>query len=49
MPREEAGEIAGIIEKETKKLFGDKTLVIACGSYRRGKASCGDVDCLITR
>ena len=32
-----------------KELFGDIVKVVCCGSYRRGKAQCGDVDILITR
>ena len=49
MPREEAGEIADFVKSESVKLFGDAIQVTACGSYRRGKKTCGDVDCLITR
>ena len=49
MPREEAGEIADFVKTEAEKLFGEAIQVTACGSFRRGKQTCGDVDCLITR
>ena len=32
-----------------KKIFGDNIRVETCGSYRRGRPQCGDVDILITR
>ena len=41
--------IAETVSKECKKLFGQNISATACGSFRRGKANCGDVDCLITR
>ena len=49
MPRDEATQIATIVKEEAKKLFGKSAEVIACGSYRRGRETCGDVDCLVTR
>ena len=49
MPREEATIIADTVREEARKLFGDSVEVTACGSYRRGKPTCGDVDCLVTR
>lgn len=47
MPREEAGAIEKVVREATLAL--DPGLVaVACGSYRRGKATCGDVDVLIS-
>jgi len=49
MPRAEAATIAETIKRGATKLFKKNIVVTACGSYRRGKATCGDVDVLITR
>ena len=49
MPRSEAKKIYEVVENTALKIFGKKIKVIACGSYRRGKPTCGDVDILITR
>uniref|UniRef100_A0A3P9K3W8 DNA polymerase lambda n=1 Tax=Oryzias latipes TaxID=8090 RepID=A0A3P9K3W8_ORYLA len=47
MPREEAAAIEKVVREAVRTL--DPGLVaVACGSYRRGKATCGDVDVLIT-
>ncbi|XP_028269288.1 DNA polymerase lambda [Parambassis ranga] len=47
MPREEAAAIEKVVRDATKAT--DPGLVaMACGSYRRGKATCGDVDVLIS-
>ncbi|XP_072875389.1 DNA polymerase lambda isoform X2 [Chlorocebus sabaeus] len=47
MPREEATEIEQTVQKAAQA-FNSRLLCVACGSYRRGKATCGDVDVLIT-
>lgn len=47
MPREEAAEIEAVV-KSTALNLQSGLEVVACGSYRRGKATCGDVDVLIT-
>ncbi|CAG5130199.1 unnamed protein product [Candidula unifasciata] len=47
MPREEAGEIERVV-KEAAESLQDGIIAQACGSYRRGKPTCGDVDVLIT-
>lgn len=47
MPREEAAEIRQTV-LESAQVFNPGLLCVACGSYRRGKATCGDVDVLIT-
>ncbi|XP_040848210.1 DNA polymerase lambda [Ochotona curzoniae] len=47
MPREEAAEIEQTV-REAAQAFNPGLLCVACGSYRRGKATCGDVDVLIT-
>ena len=49
MPRAEATTIADAIKSGATKIFKKNIIVTACGSYRRGKKNCGDVDCLITR
>lgn len=47
MPRDEAGAIEKMVSNAARAV--DPLLVsVACGSYRRGKATCGDVDVLIT-
>ncbi|XP_028313279.1 DNA polymerase lambda isoform X2 [Gouania willdenowi] len=47
MPRAEAAAIEKVVRDATQAI--DPGLVaMACGSYRRGKATCGDVDVLIT-
>ncbi|XP_070288560.1 DNA polymerase lambda isoform X2 [Myotis yumanensis] len=47
MPREEAAEIEQTV-RESAQAFSPGLLCVACGSYRRGKATCGDVDVLLT-
>ncbi|CAL8358476.1 unnamed protein product [Boreogadus saida] len=47
MPREEAGAIEELV-REAVLAIDPALLAMACGSYRRGKATCGDVDVLIT-
>jgi len=46
IPRSEAEEIENVVKTEAQKLVPGAQCV-TCGSYRRGKASCGDVDVLI--
>lgn len=47
MPRSEAGDIEKMVSQAARTI--DPSLIcVACGSYRRGKATCGDVDVLIT-
>ncbi|XP_068448511.1 DNA polymerase lambda-like [Clinocottus analis] len=47
MPREEAGAIEKVL-KEAAQAVDPGLVAMACGSYRRGKASCGDVDVLVS-
>ncbi|XP_053548461.1 DNA polymerase lambda [Bombina bombina] len=47
MPREEAGRIEQTVREEAHKINPD-LMSVACGSYRRKKQTCGDVDVLIT-
>ncbi|XP_006880072.1 PREDICTED: DNA polymerase lambda isoform X1 [Elephantulus edwardii] len=47
MPREEATEIQQTV-RESAQALNPGLLCVACGSYRRGKATCGDVDVLVT-
>lgn len=47
MPREEAAEIERTV-KDVAAVVAPGIIAHACGSYRRGKLTCGDVDVLIT-
>ncbi|XP_072476643.1 DNA polymerase lambda isoform X2 [Notamacropus eugenii] len=47
IPREEAAEIEQTV-REAAHTLNPGLLSVACGSYRRGKATCGDVDVLVT-
>lgn len=47
MPRAEAGLIADTVARAAFSIQPGLT-VVPCGSYRRGRAMCGDVDVLIT-
>ncbi|KAM7074025.1 DNA polymerase lambda isoform 2-T2 [Molossus nigricans] len=47
MPREEATKIEQTV-RESAQAINPGLLCVACGSYRRGKATCGDVDVLLT-
>ncbi|XP_064419037.1 DNA polymerase lambda [Latimeria chalumnae] len=47
MPREEAAEIEKTV-RDMALSINPGLVAITCGSYRRGKATCGDVDVLIT-
>ncbi|XP_074151486.1 DNA polymerase lambda [Sminthopsis crassicaudata] len=47
IPREEAAEIEQTV-REAAHSLNPGLLSVACGSYRRGKATCGDVDVLVT-
>ncbi|XP_054437370.1 DNA polymerase lambda isoform X4 [Pteronotus mesoamericanus] len=47
IPREEAAEIEQTV-RESAQALNPGLLCVACGSYRRGKVTCGDVDVLLT-
>ncbi|XP_010152386.1 PREDICTED: DNA polymerase lambda [Eurypyga helias] len=47
MPREEAAEIEETVRQAALALKPG-LVCVACGSYRRGKPTCGDVDVLVT-
>ncbi|XP_048843754.1 DNA polymerase lambda [Brienomyrus brachyistius] len=47
MPREEAAAIEKTV-RDAAHCLNPGLLAVACGSYRRRKATCGDVDVLIT-
>ncbi|NXI56583.1 DPOLL polymerase, partial [Chloroceryle aenea] len=47
MPREEAAEIEQTVRQAALALKPG-LMCVACGSYRRGKPTCGDVDVLVT-
>ncbi|KAJ8316904.1 hypothetical protein KUTeg_004808 [Tegillarca granosa] len=47
MPWEEAGEIEKFV-RETAESIPDGIIAQGCGSYRRKKSTCGDVDVLVT-
>lgn len=48
MPRSEAEAIVGVVRQAAMRLFGPRLRLVACGSYRRGAPTCGDVDILVT-
>ncbi|XP_051474467.1 DNA polymerase lambda isoform X1 [Apus apus] len=47
MPREEAADIEQTVRQAALALMPG-LVCVACGSYRRGKPTCGDVDVLVT-
>jgi DNA polymerase lambda len=47
IPRSEVESISGIVEKAAKELEPGVWLE-TCGSYRRGKSSCGDIDVVLS-
>lgn len=48
MAREEVKEICDYVEKVAREKAGSRVLnVVPCGSYRRGRALCGDADVLM--
>ena len=47
MPRAEAGELAALVQEEAE-LVRPGVEVTACGSYRRGLDTCGDLDVLLS-
>ncbi|TNN71224.1 DNA polymerase lambda [Liparis tanakae] len=47
MPREEAAAIEKVL-KNAAQVLDPGLVAMACGSYRRGKATCGDVDVLVS-
>ena len=46
IPRAEVGRIRNCVQEAAAALCSD-IIAVTCGSYRRGKATCGDVDILL--
>ncbi|CAK9064443.1 unnamed protein product [Durusdinium trenchii] len=47
IPRQEVASIVERVEAAAQQRFGLRLRVEACGSYRRGRDTCGDVDLLL--
>jgi DNA polymerase/3'-5' exonuclease PolX len=47
IPRDEVSEIEELIRKEVESI-DPQLLITTCGSYRRQKPTCGDIDILVT-
>ena len=47
IPREEVVLIEGVVRETIQALVGKELECMTCGSYRRGRSHCGDVDVLI--
>lgn len=47
IPRDEVSEIVAMVRGSALKRYGSRLRLEACGSYRRGKETCGDVDLLL--
>jgi DNA polymerase lambda len=47
MPRQEASEILNVVRTALVAIGHQDLLCTACGSFRRGKSHCGDVDVLV--
>jgi len=47
LPRQEVEEIGNIVTSEAEKLCSGIQVVV-CGSYRRGRSLCGDIDILVS-
>ena len=47
MPRTEAEEIGNVV-KEAAHCIDPALQCVVCGSFRRGRATCGDVDVLVS-
>lgn len=47
MPREEAGQIEEVVKNAALEI-NPELEAFACGSYRRGKPTCGDVDVIVS-
>lgn len=48
IPRAEVKEIEEVVLGVAERVYGPGLRGMACGSYRRGKATCGDVDVILT-
>eukprot|EP00736_Rhodelphis_marinus_P007156 Rmarinus@m.27244 len=48
MPREEASQIESRVRDVVRRFASSETEVFCCGSFRRGKPSCGDCDVIIS-
>eukprot|EP01135_Chromosphaera_perkinsii_P010024 Nk52_evm59s1992 gene=Nk52_evmTU59s1992 len=48
IPREEVTCIGNCVREVCHKYINEELIVEVCGSYRRGKQTCGDIDVLIT-
>ncbi|KAA8491707.1 DNA polymerase lambda [Porphyridium purpureum] len=48
IPREEVAEIEAVVRQAVAVVSDHQLHAAACGSYRRGEQSCGDVDVLIS-
>ena len=50
MHRSEVEEISEIVKNTAHETFGDNEWeIMTCGSYRRGREMCGDVDMIFSR
>lgn len=48
IPRKEVEKISKTVSKAVQSLFKDKVHMTTCGSFRRGRKECGDVDILLS-